>query len=520
MSQFNQSNQRVDRQLNAAGNIVNNTINNHIPSPLETVKAAWSTAAQWFRNMLPETRRNYHNIVQFDVEHNRAMERIAQERLELAEADSSQRAYAENRFIQLKEEEKQLNEERFEWEKAVAQENIRLIRDSHASVLEMSQKKLQAETDKCLKLEVGRDDIVEILSQEDGKFVVIPSPPKVLRDDLQAFKSLEAEIPYKLKRIIEKYYGGGTDEIIGCKSIFEHPIGENSASIVGKLIAPIPTLILRSQVVYQHVYIWITITCPVIEPIVSQDQDSEQQFYIDTHHQKDFPLPGWNWMSLKKELEAQGQDCDTSSQTILELISTIHLIVTLYFCDLYCLNLNPSHSPKLFVFLAEPSFPDGLRKWTEPLQNLLVEAQKQIEEELSEIYTPEMTEPQQFRSGDYTDLSDLLSIPAVVSVVLLFLLVMCSQQSPNVPRVSADSQNPTENSQSPQAVATRIEVPISTGFDATNLRSAPKFGDEFIIGQVRTGESVTAYEISPDGQWRRIRLPDGRAGWVASNMVR
>lgn len=225
-------------------------------------------------------------------------------------------------------------------------------------------------------------------------------------------------------------------------------------------------------------------------------------------------------MSLKKELEAQGQDCDTSSQTILELISTIHLIVTLYFCDLYCLNLNPSHSPKLFNFLAEPSFPDGLRKWTEPLQNLLVEAQQQIEEELNEIYTPEITEPQQFRSEDYTDLSDLPSIPAVVAVVLLFLLVMCSQQSPNVPRVSADSQNSTEDSQSPQAVSTRIEVPISTGFEATKLRSAPKFGDEFVIGQVRTGEPVTAYEISPDGQWRRIRLPDGRAGWVASNMVR
>ncbi len=75
-------------------------------------------------------------------------------------------------------------------------------------------------------------------------------------------------------------------------------------------------------------------------------------------------------------------------------------------------------------------------------------------------------------------------------------------------------------SQSSQATSARIDVPILTGYEGANLRSAPKNGDEFIIGQVRSGEQAIAYEISRDGQWRRVKLPDGRAGWVANNFVK
>ncbi|WP_088890014.1 GIY-YIG nuclease family protein [Leptolyngbya ohadii] len=66
----------------------------------------------------------------------------------------------------------------------------------------------------------------------------------------------------------------------------------------------------------------------------------------------------------------------------------------------------------------------------------------------------------------------------------------------------------------------RITVPAGTGYAGANLRSEPKDGDEFIIGQVRSGESVKAYEVSFDGKWRRVELSDGRSGWIASNFVR
>jgi len=522
VSNFNQSKQSVDSQFNAdrIRDIHHNVVNNHIPSPVEAIKEAWSITSKWFRSMLPEVRRDYSSIVQFDAKHNKVMERIAHERLELAKIDSSRRADTENRLIQLKEEEKQLKEARFEWEKSVVQENLKLIQDSHTNALEMNRKKLQIETDKhYLNLEVSRDDIIRILSQEDGKFVIIPSPPKVFRGDVEAFKSLEAEIPPKLKRIIEKYYGGATRGIIGCKNIFKDSVGETNALVVGELLAPIPTLILRSQVTHQHVYIAITITCPVVKTVAPQTQNSEQQFTMQIHRDH-FLLPEWNWMNLKKELEAQGQDCDTSSQVILDLISTIHSIVTLCFCDLYCLNLNPSHIPKLFEFLAEPNFPDSLRKWAEPLQSSLVEAQKQIEEELDRIRALETENLRQVRSESYTDFGDFSNAPVIASGIgLMLLLAMCSQQSPQMTGGNTGTQSSIEQSQSSQAISARIE-PSSWGYKTASLRSVPEDGKKFIIGEVRNGEQAVAYEVSPNGKWRRVKLSDGRSGWVASNFVK
>jgi hypothetical protein len=67
--------------------------------------------------------------------------------------------------------------------------------------------------------------------------------------------------------------------------------------------------------------------------------------------------------------------------------------------------------------------------------------------------------------------------------------------------------------------STQIIVPQSSGNTPATLRSEPQFGDEFIIGYLGSGEQVTAYEVSPDGQWRRVRLQDGKSGWVANNLV-
>jgi len=75
-------------------------------------------------------------------------------------------------------------------------------------------------------------------------------------------------------------------------------------------------------------------------------------------------------------------------------------------------------------------------------------------------------------------------------------------------------------SQSSQATSARIEIPTSVGYAAANLRSVPKTGDDFIIGQVSQGERLTAHQVSPDGQWRRVKLLDGRTGWVANNLVK
>jgi len=506
MSNFNQSKQSVDNQVNVAGNT---NIVNHISPPLEAIKQTLSTASQWFRSMLPATRPDYSRIVQFDAKYNRTMERIASDRLELEKMDSSRRAYTETRLIELKEEERRLEKEKFEWEKSVAQENLRLIQDSHATALKTQQNKTDEDY---LRLQVSRDNTIQIFSQDNGKFVIIPSPPEVLREDMQAFKSLKAEIPPKLKRTIEKYYGGINESVIGYRSIFNDPIGANSALVVGEFIAPIPTLIFHSQVTYQKILIWVTLTCPLVTNIAPQTQTTEPQFHIE-NNQNTFLLPEWNWMNLKKEFEAQGQDHDTSSQAILDLICTIHLIVTLYFCDLYCLNVNPRHSPKLFDFLTEPDFPDGLQAWSQPLQSSLIETQKKIKEELDKIHASEVANLTQNHNSSYTDFGDFSNVPVIAAIGLMFLFAMCSQQSPpHITGVNTGAQNSIKQQQARTGII-QINRP---DVDVANLRSTPN-GE--VVGKLPNKTRVLLGEISSDGQWQQISTQDGKVGWVWADFV-
>jgi vacuolar-type H+-ATPase subunit I/STV1 len=246
--------------------------------------------------MLSATRHDYSSIVQFDAKHNEAMRIIECERLKLQRIDSSLRAYAENKLIQLKEEEVRLQREKFEWDKLIVEE----IQNFQKVIREDQRKKLQSEEDRhSLKLRANRDHIIKILSEDIGKLIIISSPPEVLRDDLQAFKSLEAEIQSKLTRTIEKYYGGVSQSVIGYRSnIFNDSISQTEASIVGESIASVPTLIFHSQVAYQKVFIRVTLTCPLVKEVAPQTEAAQSQFDIQVNR-KTFVLPEWNWMEVK-----------------------------------------------------------------------------------------------------------------------------------------------------------------------------------------------------------------------------
>ena len=513
MSNFDQSNQNVDSQNNAGRDVIQSIVNHHILPPLEAIKGVWKFALECFQSMLPVTGHDHSRIVQFDDIYHRNIERIEGERLELAKIDSSRRADAERRLIQLREEEVKLQEEKFKWEKSVVQENLKLIRDSHSIAIEYQRKEIQSNSDiHYLPLQVNRDDIIQILSQDDGKFVIISSPPEVLRDDMPAFKSLKAEIPYKLKHAVEKYYGGIKESAISYRNILDNSIGESKASVIGKFAIPIPTLIFHSQVTHQKVIIGITLTCPVVTIDASETQTSEPQFTVQTN-QENFVLPEWNWMDMKKELKLKGQDDEESSQIILDLIATIHLIVSLYFCDLYYLNLNPNHSPQLFVFLEEPDFPNGLQRWAEPLQNSLEETQDNIKRELERICALEAENIRYRYGGSDTDLDDF--IPAIASGIgLMFLLAMCNQKFPNVYKSNTSIQNSIEQQQGRTGII-RVNRPDA---NSAGLRVVPEQDGE-VIDMLPNGTPVVLGKVSSNGLWQKVIAKDGKSGWVWAEFI-
>jgi hypothetical protein len=462
--------------------------------------------------MLPVTRSDYTSIVRFDAKHNEAMRNIEYERLELQRIDSSRRAYAENRLIQLKEEEGRLQREKFEWDKSVAEKNLELIQNFQRIVRESQREKLQSEEDRhYLKLRVSRDYLIKILSEDIGKFVIISSPPEILRDDLQAFKSLDAEIRTKLTRTIEKYYGGANQSVIGYRSsIFNASISEYEALVVGRDIAPFPTLFFHSHVAYQKVFIQVTLTCPLVREVEPQTQTDQPQFCTEFHGET-FLLAEWNWMNLKKEFEAQGQDHETSSQSILELISTIHLIVTLYFCDLYCLNLNPSHSPKLFTFLEDPDFPDSLQVWSQPFKDSLEETQRKIEEDLDRIRALETARLRQASNESYIDPSDFLNFSVIASGIgLLFLFTMCSQQSPQVVVDNTGTQNSMEQQSNIQVVSRARIIRRASVREKSSENSR-------LLAEAEVGD--IAIVQGTYGSWIRLKFKSGVDGWVHEQTI-
>ena len=520
MSKFDQPNHNVDSQFNAARDI-HNIVNNHIPAPVEVIKAAWSTASKCFQSMLPKG--HDHSKIAASADYLRKLEKIEKERLELEKINSTRRAHTEDRMIQLKEEETELRKEDLKWKKLAFQESLKSIEKSQTIALkslELKEKELQSRTDMhYLHLQGTRDDIIQIFSQDKGKFIIIPSDPEISREDMPAFKSLKAEIPYKLKHIIEKYYGKTTRKAaIGYRDILNTTIKETNALVVGRFLVPIPTLIFRSQVTHQKILISMTLTCPAFKTVTSQTKTSEQQSTEDIN-QENFSLPEWNWMDIKKELELQGQDNDESSQIILDLITTIHLIVALYFCDLYCLNLDPNHNPKLFEFLKEPNFPKGLQTWAKPLESFLKKTQNKIvnrvKKELDRTRTLEAKKSSLSYSENYSDFGDFFDIPAIVSGVgLIFLLAMCSQQFPNMIRGNTSIQNSIEQQQGRTGII-RVNRPDA---NSARLRVVPEQDGE-VIDMLPNGTPVVLGKVSSNGLWQKVTAKDGKSGWVWAEFI-
>lgn len=342
--QNSQVSQAARDSIQNQSNIQNNsgTVTNHFQSivntfllPLSTVKGALVETSKLFQQIIPTARHHSsEDSVKFDDDNYlTAVRQIAHdmhEMSELAKTDLSYRTHATEKIIQLQ-------NDRFSWEKAIVEKNLTIIRHFQAATLEQKRSELQIQTDMhYLPLQVSRDDVLSLLHKESGKFIIIPSSPKIT-SSLQVFQSLNQEISYELKKFIEKYYPSGERIFpIGYKNIFKGPIEEAQAEKIGEFLSPIPTLIFHSEITYQKVFIWVTITCPVMPSVELHNLGSDYHLQF---HQKTFPLEPLNWWTLKRELKCQGQDPEEINQDILDLIASIHTVVAICFSDLYCLSL-------------------------------------------------------------------------------------------------------------------------------------------------------------------------------------
>lgn len=431
--------------------------------------------------------------------------------------DYSRQAEADERLYQLQLEQQQLIIDRNLWEQNIIEEKLRIVKDSQAIAIEEKRREIQIKMDESyLPLQISREDTLSFLSEHSGKLIVIPSPPKIELEDGQIFKHLDTDIRHTLRDTIKKYY---RDELaispISYQHILKKPIEDQQAKLIGKIIAPIPTLIFHSEITPNKVLVSVTITCPEGITNISENDDianiSENPENRRGLSQKQFDLPVWNWEDLKKQLELNGQDSRKTNQYISDLISTIHTVIAICFSDLYCLNLNPYHNSALNKFLNESEFSDILREWTEPFQLLLSESEREIQEKLNRIY--ELEREKQSYISDYTssnyygyELTDFVTkygsfIGWFFLIMLVLLLSRCGQTQGT--KALSDSKEQIEILKQNENGLIRADV--------TNLRES---ANGKIINQLRNGSSITLKEVSPNSKWHRVITQDNQEGWV------
>lgn len=397
-----------------------------------------------------------------------------------------------------------LTEEKLRQDWLIFEENTRIVKELQARELEYKREELQSESYRhYFPFQVDIKDIYEILEEERGKFVIIPSSPAISSED-SVFKSLNREISSALSKAASTYY---SNLPVGYSSIFSRsPVEDAQAKTVGKYLSSTPTIIFNSEVAYQKLFISVTITCP--KPFGFMDEQDHQGSATAGSHQKQFELEPLNWFELKKNIESEETNAHNVNQKILDFISTVHVVVAVSFADLYCLSFNPFYSPKLSELIKDSQFSDVLRIWTQPLQDYFDEAQKQAQQSSLQDNYGHQVEGQFSQSATYTDMSDQLKAGCTVAAFIAFGIFGLSA-------ISSRSSIP----QAPIHGSTWV-VSVPEGH-AARLRSSPeKRNDNVVTDQLQRGTPIVVVgDLSSDKQWRWIRTEDGKEGWIASNFV-
>lgn len=348
---------------------------------------------------------------------------------------------------------------------------------------------------------LSRDETQKFFSQRSDKFWILLAPPRI-RCDVADFSSLDTQIEHRLEYLVNKHYlSNRIPYPVGCRKIFRDPIERIQAIHASELLAPIPTLVLHSVVTDQEVF--ITVTCP-------RSTDPNYQNSPDNQ----ISLPSWNWELIKDSLEQQGQSDKESIRCIKELIIAFHIVIAIYFLDLYCLNLDPYHQPKLFDFLKESDFPEALMHWVKPYHDSLL----QIQEDVRPRRTLETARNNSTSYSNYTHTysddggcSPIIAIGIVIVLLFAFLGHNLSKSGSSV-----NTSDRGNNSQ--QRAKSGVIQNSRPGKNAASLRVAPDQNSKAIT-KLLNGTSVVLGEVNSDGTWQKVTTKDGKSGWVWAEFI-
>lgn len=261
---------------------------------------------------------------------------LTKERLQQDKQISQEQRRQVERALVLREKELQLMREEITEKQNLGYLYLGIMREKTAKEIELKLTEIQANWDKENWSGIlSREEMQQILVKEQKKhrLLMIVSPPDI--DDCSDFnRLLYKEVRSELKEFLEKHYPLNSDfcPVEYYSEFFKSSVFNTEVKQLEEHLAPVPTGVIYSDITDQNVYFHISFW-GFQEPL-------------------NLTLP-WNWQEEKQKLILEGLSENESIKMIRRAIVKIHQFIAAFLADLYYLNINPLHEPRLFEMESE-----------------------------------------------------------------------------------------------------------------------------------------------------------------------
>ena len=456
-----------------------------------------------FSNILPQTPQDSPTLTELERKYliEREHLNLKNKALEHAIASTGETLEIQRQFITIEKEDLSLR-------RAYFKDKLQLIRECHNDLVELRLKEFETNWEiHHSPLILSPKKTVEHFRRNPNYFWIVFSPVKI-SGRVNAFEDITSDIDYALARLISdsrskvKPSSGEIPYPVQYLKVFKEPIEKLHAIDFRNWQSPISTLKMQSQITNEKIL--ITITCPTsVDPIGESTRD--YQTFIP-------PRP---WKTIKLKINQSGRSDEESLLDIKALIILIHEIIVLYFSDLYLLNIDSFHRPKLFDFLDLSPNSTALNQWIKPFRDSLSEFQQYVQARAFQ-----QSQETEAREGIYTGSASVISFsdfrwaPVAVACFGMMLLAFCSQQFLNPSPVVVKPLD--ESLYQPERYGT-VQITNADFNPVANLWTEPDGIEK--IGELTRDTQVTILSISSDQQWYRIQSEDGQMGWIHISSV-
>jgi hypothetical protein len=316
--------------------------------------------ALWLSEQNLQVRRQELDLARQNLEFNK----------ELAETQRKQVEQA----LALRERELQLMEDELTERRKLSYLYLEFLREKQASEITLRLSEIQANFDlKNWSGVLSREEIQKILlsGQQQHRLLLLVSPPEISRDCPDTFvNNLQLDVQSDLKAFIEQHYPLHSDEcpVEFFGKFFQHAIFDTQVKQLESLLSPMPTAILYSTVTDEkmslHVRLW-----GLARPLSL--------------------TMAWMWEREFEHWVTEGKTEKDSFRLVRQSIVKIHQVVAAFLADLYYLQINPHHSPRVWDLTEEFSM-EWLRNQFVELRQLQIKRQADSQKEMEILAAQQM----------------------------------------------------------------------------------------------------------------------------------